>query len=110
MQALEHQAAEIDRCFRRALECDLHDAPLDRGRFVIARDVIAADHVEYNVGALVGGGRLGGGDEVLGFIVDGDVGAELAAGRRIFPSEPAVVMTRAPSCLGELDGGGADAR
>ena len=85
MQPLEHQDAEIDGRFRLALKCDLHDASLDRGGFVIARDVIAADHVQYKVGALVAGGRLGGGDEVLGFIVNGDVGAELAAGRRIFP-------------------------
>ena len=76
---------KLTSAFGAALECDLHDAPLDRRRFVIARDVIAADHVEYNVGALAAGGRFGGGDEVLGFIVNGDVGAELAAGRRIFP-------------------------
>ena len=66
--------------FGAALECDLHDAALDRRRFVIARDVVAADHVEDNVGALVAGRGFGGGDEVLGLIVNGDVGAELAAG------------------------------
>ena len=99
---------EIDRRLRAALECDLHDASLDRGGFVIARDVIAADHVQYNVGALVAGGRLGGGDEVLGFIVNGDVGPELAAGLAFFRRAGGDDHARAER-LGELDRGGADA-
>ena len=108
MQPLEHEAHEIDLRLRAALECDLHDAALHRGRFVIARDVIAADHVQYNVGALVAGGRFGGRDEVLGFIVNGDVGAELAAGRAFFRRAGGGDDARAER-LGELDRGGADA-
>ena len=66
--------------FGRALEGDLHHAPFDRGRLVVALDVVAAHHVEDNIGALAAGRGLGGGDEVFGLIVNGDVGAELAAG------------------------------
>src|SRR5664280_1916668 len=108
MQPLEHHAHEIDFRFRSALECDLHDTALHRGRFVIARDVISADHVQYNVGALVAGGRLGGCDEVIGFIVNGHVGPELAAGGAFFLRARGGDDARAER-LGELNRRGADA-
>ncbi len=108
MQALEHHAAEIDGRLGAALEGDLHDAPLDRRRLVIALDVIAADHVEDKLGALAVGGRLGRGDEVLGLIVNGDVGAELAAGLAFLRRAGGGDDARAER-LGEHDRGGADA-
>ena len=53
VQPLEHQAAEIDVRPRRGLEGDLQDAAFDRRRLVVALDVVAADHVEDDVGAVV---------------------------------------------------------
>src|SRR5580704_122403 len=43
VQALEHDAAEIDGCARGALERDLDDAALDCGCLVIALDIVASD-------------------------------------------------------------------
>ena len=107
-EALEHDAAEIDRRLRARLEGDLHDASVDGGGLVVALDVVAADHVEDDVGALAVGRRLGGGDEILGLVVDGDVGAELAAGRAFLGRAGGGDHARAER-LGELDRGGADA-
>src|SRR5262245_23927455 len=78
-QALEHDAAEIDGRLRAALERDLHDAAVDRGSLVVALDVVAADHVDDELGAPTAGRLLGDADEVLGPVVHGDVGAEPAA-------------------------------
>src|SRR5581483_5335703 len=80
MQALEHDADEIHVGARRRLERDLHDAALDAGRLVIALDIVAADHVEDNIGALAAGRRFGDRDEVFALIVNGEIGAELARG------------------------------
>ena len=80
MQALEQDAAEIHIGARRALEADLHDPALDRGRLVVALDIVAADHVEDHVGAGSAGAALGDRDEIFGLIVDGDVGAQAPAG------------------------------
>ena len=48
-----------------ALRGDLHDAAFDRRRVVVARDIVAADHVEDDVGALAVGRLLDRGDEIL---------------------------------------------
>ena len=74
----------------------------------VARDVVAADHVEDEVGALAAGRLLHRLDEVLVAVVDRPVGAELVAGRALFG---ACRRWRRPCAegLGELDGGGADA-
>src|SRR5579872_5109642 len=109
MQPLEHDAPEIDGSLWRALECDLHDASLDRGRFIIAVDIIAADHVKYKIGALAAGSGLGRRDEVLRFIVNGDVGSELAAGGAFFLASCRRNHTGA-ELPGELDRGRSDAR
>ena len=107
-EPLHHDAAEIDRGLRAGEKGDLHDAPVDRGGFVVALDVVAADHVEDDVGALAAGRVFGRGDEIFGLIVNGDVGAELAAGlaflRRAGGRDDA-----GAEGLGELDRGRADA-
>ena len=108
-EPLEHEAAEIDVAMRAALESDLHDAPFDGGCLVVALDIVAADHVEDDVGAAAVGRLLGRGDEIFGLVVDGDVGAELAAGRAFFRRAGGGDDAGAES-LGELDRGGADAR
>ena len=41
VQPLEHDAAKIHRRFRATLKCNLHDPPLHRGGFIIARDIIS---------------------------------------------------------------------
>ena len=56
-------------------------------------DVVAADHVEDQVGAALGRHHL---DEILVAVVDRPLRAEAACRRRISPSDPAVVNTRAP--------------
>ena len=98
-QALEHEAAEVDCRLRAALERDLHDPALDRRGLVVALDIVAADHVEDDVGALAAGRGLGRGDEILRPVVDGDVGAELAGRRRISPASRRWRSTRAPNAL-----------
>ena len=80
MKPLEHYAAEIHRRLWAALESNLHDAPLHCRRFIIARDVIPSNHVHYNLGAIVVRRGFRGCNEVLSLIINGDIGAELAAG------------------------------
>ena len=87
-QALEHERRKSTVAFGAALEGDLHDAPFDGGGLVVALDVVAADHVEDNIGALAAGRLLRRGDEVLGLVVDRDVGAELAGRPRISRPSP----------------------
>ena len=88
-QALGHDDAQVDLDLLPAQERDLHDASVDRRRGVIARDVVAADHVENDVGALAVGRRERRRDEILRAVVDRAVGAERHALPRPFrPSPP----------------------
>ena len=50
-EPLDHQLGEIGAADRAALRGDLDDAAFDRRRVVVARDIVAADHVEDDVGA-----------------------------------------------------------
>src|SRR5262249_56637627 len=77
--ALEHDAMKFDRGFGPRLQRDLHHASLDRRSFVVALDIVAADHVENDVCALAVRGGLGRGDEIFALIVNGDVGPKPAA-------------------------------
>ena len=61
-------------------ERDLDDPSVDRGGGVVPGDIIAADHVQDDVGSPAAGGREGAGDKVLGAVVDPEVGAEALAG------------------------------
>ena len=61
-----------------ALECDLHDAAVHRGGFVILLDVFARHHVDDQFGALAPGRLLGLGDEILRVVIDRYVRAERA--------------------------------
>src|SRR5207245_3552162 len=91
----------------RAQERDLHDATLDGRSLVVALDIVAAHHVEDEVGALAAGGLLGGGHEVLALVVDGEIGAELAAGLAFLARAGGRDYAR-PDRLGDLDRRGAD--
>src|SRR5712671_6706847 len=68
----------MDAGARRALECDLHDAPLDSRRLVVAFDIVAADHVENDVRAGARGRAFRQRNEILGLVIDGEIGAEAA--------------------------------
>ena len=81
-QPLHQDRAEVHHRFGRMLERDLHDAAFYRRRIVVLLDVVARDHVDDHLGTLAAGGLLGLGDEVLCFVVDCHVRAELAAGFR----------------------------
>src|SRR5262249_60220269 len=105
---LEHDAMEIDRRLRAALERDLYYPSLNRRGFVVALDIVAADHVENDVCPLAIGGRLGRGDEILRLIVNSDVGTEAAAGIAFLRRAGGGNDARAER-LGELDCGRADA-
>ena len=89
---------------------DHHQPAVGRQRPHVARQVVAADHVEDHVDPAPAGRLAHRGDEVGLAVVDGELGAEGAAGLRTSPREPAVAKTRAPRARGELDRGGADAR
>ena len=58
-QPLDHQLGEIGAADGAALRGDLDDAAFDRGGLVVARDIVAADHVEDDVGAAAAGRLLG---------------------------------------------------
>ena len=106
-QPLEHEAAEVDGRARRSLESDLQDSPFDRRRVIVAVDVVAADDVEYEIGAAVGGRFLGRRDKILALIVNGDVGAELDA-RFAFLRRTGGRDDTGAKRLGELNGSRAD--
>ena len=73
--------------------------PSTRAASIVPLDVVAADHVEDEIGALAAGRLLGLVDEILGLVVDRAI-ARRACGRpRHFSSEPTVVMTRAPKAV-----------
>ena len=59
---------------------DLHDAPFLGRRGVVPVDVVAADDVEDDIDAGAAGRGLYPLDEILGPVVDREVGAELLAG------------------------------
>ena len=80
MQPFHHQPGKINVRLGSAEKRDLDDAALDRGRVVIAFDVIAADHIENDIGAGAIGRILCLSDKIVGLVIDGAVGAELEAG------------------------------
>src|SRR5205823_7605776 len=79
-QPLHHHLGNVDGDLGSVEGCDLHDTAVDRGGVIIAIDIVAGNHVEDQVGARIVGFRLDHGDEVLGLVVDGAVGAEFQAG------------------------------
>src|SRR3984885_5698007 len=107
-QTLEHEAKEIDGGAGRGLKRDLHDASVDGGSLVVAIDVLTTDHVEDDIGAAASGRLFGGGDEVLGLVVDGEIGTERDACRTFFRRSGCRDDTGAER-LGELVRGRADA-
>ncbi len=50
-KALGHDRPQIDSRLLSFQKRDLHNAPVQRGRLIVALDVIATDHVENDVGA-----------------------------------------------------------
>ncbi len=54
----------------------------------IARDVLAADHVENHIDTAALRDLTHGADEILGVIVDGTLGTQCQAGRALFGSAP----------------------
>src|SRR5207302_4636074 len=74
---------------------------------VVALDIVAPDHVEDNIGAAAAGRLLRGLNEVFTFIVNGNVGTELAAGLA-FLGRSRGGDDLCAGGLGELDRGGAD--
>ena len=83
-QALEQKVTKINGGARRGLKSDLHHAAIDRGRLIVALDVITADDVENDVGSLAGGLLFGNGDEILGPVVDGPCRTKGARGCAFF--------------------------
>src|SRR5207249_4501201 len=69
-QAAEHDAAPVDFHAAAVQEGDDDKAPFERETLQILLDVIAADHVEHDVGAAVGGDACDFGDEILRPVVD----------------------------------------
>ena len=82
--------------------------PLMRQQVELARDIVAAHHVQDRIDAASARGLLAHRDKILGAIVDGDIGAELAA-RRALRIGAGGRQHRAAERLGKLDRGDADA-
>src|SRR3954466_13892100 len=101
-EPLEHDAAEIDCRFGACLKRDLHDPAFHGGRLVIALDVVAAHHIENDVGAFATSCRFCGGDEILRPVVHRDIGADLAAGVTL-PGRSGRGYHASPECLCKLD-------
>ncbi len=74
-----HQLAERDARGRAALRADDHDPAVAREGADVAVDVVAADRVEHDVGAVPVGGLEERLDEVLLAVVDEDVRAQRPA-------------------------------
>ena len=106
-QALDHEAAEIDLRNRPVQECDLNDAPLYGRGFVIAVDIIAANHIENNIGAGTAGYALNGINIIGGLIIDRVIRTQSLAGGAFFVRPGGGDDARAAR-LGNLDGSGAD--
>jgi len=107
-QALEHYRQEVNLGLGAAQEGDGGLAAVGGQALDVARQIIAAHHVENNVHALLAG--LGGDDldEVFRAIVDGPVGPQFQAGCAFFGAAGGGENLRA-EMFGQLDGGGADA-
>ena len=88
---------------------DLDDTAVHRGRAIIHLDIGTTDHVEDDIGAAAVGCRHHGFDEILGLVIDGDIGAEAAAESAFFRRARGDDDRRAER-LGEHDRGRADAR
>ena len=108
-QAPHHQPHQIELDFGALEEGDLHDAAFERRDFQIAFDIVAAHHVENDVGAVTCRSAPAHGlDEILLVVVDGAVGAERHAGLA-FSALPTVDDHAGAEAPGDLDCGGADA-
>ena len=108
-EPLGHDRLQVDLDLAPAQKGDLDDAAVDRRGGVVARDIVAADHVEDDVGALAGGRRERRDDEVLVLVDDRQIGAEAHAGLRLFGRADGRQHARLER-LGELDRRRADAR
>ena len=71
---------------------------LDGGSFIIAADVITADHIEDQLDAAALSGLLAQSDEIFGVVIDGGSAPSLRQASH-FSGVPAVTMTRAPNAL-----------
>src|SRR5215472_14582827 len=83
--------------------------PSDGGGFVVAADIIAADHIEDQVDAGPLRRLLAQSDKILGVIIDGEIGAELAAGVT-FPRRAGGYQDMSAERLAELNSLSADPR
>src|SRR5271154_6060857 len=107
-EALHHERPQIHGRLLTLKERDLHDASVKGGRRIVALDVVAADHVENDVGAPARRRLMGQGDEIVLAMVDAEIGAEPLALRRL------LIRSRSgddvgPKRLGERDRRRADA-
>jgi hypothetical protein len=66
-----------------AEERDLHEAAVNGKRLDVARDVLAADHIEDEIDAAASRAIANGGHEISLAIVDGELGAESLARRAL---------------------------
>src|SRR5690606_42021057 len=103
------QLAQVDLDLAAALEGNLDDAAFLGGGVVVARGIVAADHIENDIGARAIGHLAGAGDEILLAIIDRDIRAELHAGGAFLGAAGGDDDSGAER-LGELDGGRTDAR
>jgi hypothetical protein len=83
---------------RPALGGDRDVAPLLGEAGEVARNIVAAHHVEHDIDTPAAGDALHFLDEILGAVVDRVIGADLQ-GTGAFRSRPAVTMTVRPNSL-----------
>ena len=69
-----------------------------REEIELARNVVAADHVEDRIDAAAVGEFFADLDKILGAVVDRDIGTKVSA-RQALSSDPAVASTLAPNAL-----------
>ena len=107
-EAAHHQAHQVELDLGAFEEGDLHDMAFERRGAQVPLDIVAAYHVEDNIGAMAARHFADGFDEILLPVIDGTDGAERLAGFRL-----GVIADRdddlRPERGGELDGGRADA-
>ena len=105
-QALDHQGGEVHLGLGAAQEGDLHDAAPVGGGLVVALHIGPRPTISRMTSTPAAARRLfgGGGDEILGLVVDGPVGAE-AEHRLAFAGRSGGGEDARPERLAELDGG-----
>ena len=101
-ETLDHQAYPVNLGFRRLQKCNLHQPTVNRQGLEIALHIVAADHVQNDVHALLRGCCQGFIDKVLGPVIDSHIRTGFQTSLNFVCVADGTQNTRAKS-LGQLN-------